>query len=569
MQADPPPSGPLPLPPLDLPDYAGPSVRALAAEHGPAFRWILIVTLVCGAIGTMLAATIVNVALPAIIGVYGLGQDQAQWLSTAFLTSSTAFMLLNTWAVQSFGVRTSFLAAMAVFSTGSILGATSQAYELLIAGRILQGAGAGLIQPMAMLLIFQVFPERTRGTAIGLYALGVILSPAFGPVVGGALIDLFSWRIVFIATLPIVAIAVACALVFLPVRESAGPRPTLDWQGLVLVILALCLTLNGLAHGHREGWSDTGAILRLAGALAAALAFVAWEQGRPFPILNLALFASRGFRLAGLVLFATGLAIYGSTYLIPLFTQLIQHHSPTGAGLILFPAGLAMIIVFPISGRLGDHVDVRWLLAAGLALFGASMLLLASISAATSFAAMAAFVVVSRIGIAVTMPAANASAMRQVDPVMLIWAAPAATFLTQTGGALGVATLAVLLPERAAFHIDTLTCELTSETIEALHLLGATLAQSGLTASDGASQAQQLLASVLWADAQTLAFRDCFFLIACAFAALMLAIPALPRGREPHRLPRSAPAPKPAETPAPDGLSRLIRAISPIRPTRL
>ncbi|RYY96767.1 MAG: DHA2 family efflux MFS transporter permease subunit, partial [Alphaproteobacteria bacterium] len=329
-------------------------------------RWGLIGILALGAIGAMMAATIVNVALPSIIGAFGLGQDEAQWLSTAFLTSSTGFMLLNTWAIASFGMRTSFAAAMAVFIMGSVVGSGAHDLATLVLGRVMQGAGAGLIQPMAVLLIFQVFPERARGTALGVYSLGVILSPAFGPVIGGVLIDAFDWRVVFVATTPLAAMAIPLGLAFLPARVSGGARPKLDWLGLVLVIGALALVLQGLAHGHREGWDDAGTFARLFGAAVAAWAFLAWESRHPFPVLNLKLFARPGFALAGLVIFATGVAVYGSTYLVPLFVQLVQHYSPTGAGEILAPAGVAMALCFPLAGRLSDRVDARIMLCAGV-----------------------------------------------------------------------------------------------------------------------------------------------------------------------------------------------------------
>ena len=510
-----------------------PSVASHLMSHYSR-RWLLIAILVIGAMSSMLAATIVNVALPSIIGAFGLGQDQAQWLSTAFLTSSTGFMLLNTWAIARFGMRRTFMTAMCIFIVGCFIGAASPNLELLVAGRLLQGAGAGLIQPMAMLLIFRIFPETSRGTAIGLYSLGVILSPAFGPVIGGLLVDQFDWRIVFIATAPLAALAIPLGGAFLPPRETSDVRPRLDWLGLALVIAALGFALQGLAHGHREGWDDTGAVLRLAGAVACTIAFLLWEMHHPFPILRLRLFAEPGFALAAVVILLTGLAIYGSTYLVPLFVQLIQHYSPTGAGLVLAPAGLAMAIGFPLAGRLSDHVDARLLLAAGISMFGASMLLLSGLSTFVSFTAMAGWVALSRFGIATLMPAANASAMRQVDPSMLAFAAPAATFLTQTGGALGVACLSVLLQERAAFHIDAmgpLMTEANPQAAEALGRLAQASLEAGASAAAAALNAERQLTSSMWLSAQVLAFRDCFVLIAWAFAGLLLAIPFLPKGR--------------------------------------
>ncbi|MDZ4759872.1 MAG: MFS transporter, partial [Alphaproteobacteria bacterium] len=220
------------------------------------YRWRLVGVLLLGAVATMLAATIVNIALPSIIGAFGLGQDEAQWLASAFLTASTACMLLNTWAVAAWGARTAFIAALIVFIAGSVIGASGTGLETLVVGRILQGAGAGLIQPLAMVLIFRVFPDGERGAAIGLYALGVILSPAFGPVIGGVLIDLFDWRIVFVATTPLALLAMAFATILLPGRETGGPRPPLDWQGLALVTAAIALLLLGAAEGHRQGWTS-------------------------------------------------------------------------------------------------------------------------------------------------------------------------------------------------------------------------------------------------------------------------------------------------------------------------
>lgn len=515
-----------------------------------AARWAPIGVLAVGSIGTMLAATIVNVALPSIIGAFGLGQDQAQWLSTAFLTSSTGFMLLNTWAVAAFGMRRTFVAAMCVFIMGSAIGATSSGLEALVIGRVMQGAGAGLIQPMAMVLIFQSFPERSRGTAIGVYSLGVILSPAFGPVIGGLLIDWADWRIVFIATAPLALVAIPLSLLFLPKRQGAGRAPPLDWQGLALVIIAIAMVLQGLAHGHREGWDDVGTALRLGGAALATAAFLAWEHSHPFPVLNLRLFANAGFVLAGLVILLTGLAIYGSTYLVPLFVQLIQHYSPAGAGQVLLPAGIAMVIGYPLAGRISDRIDARWLLGAGIAMFGFSMWLLSGLSAATGWTAMAVFIALSRIGIATVMPAANASAMRQVGSEMLAFAAPAATFLTQAGGALGVAGLSVLLQERAAFHADALAGLMTQtngQAVEALESMRAGLAEAGFGSSAAQIGAQQQLANSMWLSAQVLAFRDCFNVLALAFATLIVVVPFIPQGLRREKSRKTGPAPQPID----------------------
>ena len=278
--------------------------------RAPALKseWILIGVLALGSIDTMTAATIVNVALPSVIGALGLSQDETQWLSTAFLASSTGFMLLNTWAIARFGMRASFAAAMETFIMGSVCGAAAQDLWLLIAGRMMQGAGAGLIRPMAMLVIYQRFPEAMRGLAVGIYSLGVIASPAFGSVLGGWLIDTYDWRVVFVATTPLACMAMMLGLAYLPRREDSGTRPGLDWIGLALVMIALALVLQGLALGSREGWDDAGVQARRWGAGVFAIAFLAWEARHPYPVLNLRLFARPAFCAAGGVIFLTALS---------------------------------------------------------------------------------------------------------------------------------------------------------------------------------------------------------------------------------------------------------------------
>jgi MFS transporter, DHA2 family, multidrug resistance protein len=474
--------------------------------------WLLISVLALGSIGTMTAATIVNVALPSVIGALGLGQDEAQWLSTAFLAASTGFMLLNTWAVTRFGMRASFVAAMTAFIMGSVCGASAQDLWLLIAGRMLQGAGAGLIQPMAMLVIYQRFPEGLRGLAIGIYSLGVIVSPAFGPVLGGWLIDASDWRVVFVATTPLAAVAVPLGMWLLPARDGAAQRPKLDWPGLTLLMMALGLVLQGLALGGREGWDDAGVQARLWGAFTLSACFLGWEARHTHPILNLKLFARPAFCAAGVVIFLTGAAVYGSTWLAPLFVQIVQRYSPAGAGEMLLPAGIAMAICFPIAGRLSDRIDARVLLTVGALIFGGSMLMMSDVSAQTEAGVIAAALALGRTGIGVTMPAANASAMRHAGG-MLASAAPAVTFLTQTGGALGVAGLSALLQNRSAFHADALQPLVntnTSEVMETLVELGEELTNAGLAPVEASVGALNQLAASIWSTAQLLAFRDCF-----------------------------------------------------------
>jgi len=526
---------PKPLPD-DIPPLANKAVRERFAQFGPAYRWLLLFAMLTGSMGTLLAATTINVALPAIIGAFGLGQDQAQWMSTAFLASSTIAMLANAWAMTNYGPRTTYFVAMSMFVAGSLLGAVSSSLGLLILARAMQGVAAGLIQPMSMFLIFQTFPDKQRGTAIGIFSIGVVLAPAFGPALGGIAVDLASWRLVFVATVPLAIAALAATSFLMPDVDpdrGAGRRP-LDWCGLGLLTIAIISLLSAFAGGNRDGWDSDITLLKIAIGVAAAVAFYFWERRHPFPALNPAIFAYRQFWSAGLIIAATGVAIYGSTYLIPLFVQLVQHYSPTAAGIMMIPAGLAMVVCFPLAGRLTDQVDVRFLLAFGIVNFAISAYLLSHVSALTPYWTLVMWVVLSRVGISFCMPPANTTAVRAVPPDLLASATGGASFLMQVGGAFGVNLLAILLQRRLIFHGDHLSAGLTEANAQmtynhALHALENEAA--GMPRVQAFQTAFSELGRQISAEASVLAFRDCFLVAALWFVLVFFALGLMPKPR--------------------------------------
>lgn len=520
--------------PADIPAMAGPSVRAQFERYGSVYRWLLLFTMLTGSMATMLAATTINVALPAIIGAFGLGQDQAQWMSTAFLASSTIAMLANAWAMATFGARATYVFGMVVFVLGSMLGAVSSTLELLILSRGLQGISAGLLQPMSMFLIFQTFPDNRRGTAMGVFSIGVVLAPAFGPALGGIAVDLASWRFVFVATLPLALVALGIAPFLMPRgdRNPNMPRPPLDWQGLLLLATAVICLLAGFAGGNRDGWDSDQTLLRFSIGIMAAIIFFFWERRHPFPALNPKVFTYRQFWSAGLVISATGIAIYGSTYLIPLFVQLVQHYSPTAAGVMMIPAGLAMVLGFPIAGRLTDRVDPRWLLGFGIICFAMSAFLLSHVTALTPYWVLVGWIVLSRIGISFCMPPSNTTAVRAVPPQLLASATGGVSFLMQVGGAFGVNILAIILQRRTIFHGNHLSVQMNETNTQMLyeHALHAQrLEVGGMPQVQAFQSAFGMFSQQVAMEASVMAFRDCFFIIFIWFVMVLGALALMPR----------------------------------------
>jgi MFS transporter, DHA2 family, multidrug resistance protein len=430
-----------------------------------------------GTVAPVLAATIVNVAFPALLREFGIGHDSLQWIATGFLAATTTTMLATAWLVDTFGQRKVFLATMAVFFVGSVFGALSWNAGSMIVARVLQGAAAGVMQPLSMIALFEVFPPEERGRAMGLFGFGVVLAPAIGPAIGGELMQMFGWRAIFLLSVPFCIAAWPLGHFSLKDTRGPGGRP-FDWKGAALLTGAL---LDLPVAGHRAGWASPITLAHAAVAGALGLAFVVWERRARAPLLALAIFAHRSFRAASIVAFAYGVGLFGTTYLAPVFVQDIAGYSPAQAGNLLFWPGLVLAVAIVLSGRLTDRASARHVVAAGLGCFAVSSLLLGLSTAATTFWILALWLAIGRAGLGLIIPSLNVGAVQALPAEHLGDAAAVVNFSRQLGGAIGVNLLAILLEWRLAAY-----------------------AGSG--------------------DA-TPAFRDCFLVVTIAFAAAL--VPAL------------------------------------------
>ncbi|MCZ6593260.1 MAG: MFS transporter, partial [Alphaproteobacteria bacterium] len=225
------------------------AVSASASGFGRTHRLLIIATALTPSITLSTGMTIANVAVPDIMGAFGVGQDQAQWMATGFFAAMTTGMLVSSWAIRSFGQRHVFVTMMGVFVAASVLGGTAQEYEMIILARAIQGFAAGINLPLTQLAMYDVFGPDRRSTANGLFGLSFVLGPGLGPWFGGMAIDAFDWRFTFYIVLPVAASVALLASYVLPTRESTGPRPTFDWLGFALLSIALIASLTGLSNG--------------------------------------------------------------------------------------------------------------------------------------------------------------------------------------------------------------------------------------------------------------------------------------------------------------------------------
>ena len=403
-----------------------------------------------GTISTILAATIVNVAFPALIAEFRVGHDTLQWVAAGFLAATTATMLTTAWLMETFGERATFTGTMSVFLAASLLAAASWNPAALIVARVLQGAAAGILQPLAMVVLFRVFPVEERGRAMALYGFGIVLAPAIGPALGGVLLEAFGWRSIFLLTVPFCVAALVLGARTLERRGASGTRVRFDWIGCLLLCGALASLLNVAVVGHRDGFASMRALTLAAGGIALAAAFVGWEIRSRAPLLPIGLFRHRPFAAASIVAFAYGIGLFGTTYLVPVFAQDIVHYDAAQAGYLLVPPGLALAVAISAGGRLTDRLQAAPIIIAGLALFALSSLLLAFSGAPTGFALLALWLVIGRAGLGMLIPALNVGAVQSLAGSDLAYASAAVNFVRQLGGAIGVNLLAVVLEWRSA-----------------------------------------------------------------------------------------------------------------------
>jgi EmrB/QacA subfamily drug resistance transporter len=436
----------------DSPPNPHPHSRAALEERfGPNYRWRVLLTVMIGTMASIMASTIVNVAVPDMSRVFTLGQERAQWLSAGFMAAMTLSMLTTPWLLERFGYRHTYCGAVLLLMLGGVAGGLSRWFDLVLTMRVAEGLAAGVLQPIPAIIIMRAFGPGEQGRAMGIFGFGVVLAPAIGPSVGGVLVEWFGWRSIFFVVVPFCVAALVLARRYLPVGAPGGHAPDragapLDSAGLVLVAVVVLSLLNGMVNLHAPSpW--VGAALLVCSGVALA-AFVAHQRRSLRPLMQLRLFTYRAFAMGGVVAFIYGMALFGSTYLVPVFMQIALKLPPSQAGAVLLPAGLVLAVTIPLVGRLADRLPLGRLVATGLVLLAASFLLMITVGPVTSLALITLWAVVGRIGLGFVLPSLNLGALRGLPTELISQGASTINFLRQLGGAVGISLVGIVLEWR-------------------------------------------------------------------------------------------------------------------------
>ncbi len=479
----------------------------------------------------VVSGTIVNVAVPSVIGAFGIGLDQAQLITTGFNIAMVTSQLLSAWLVSAFGQRAGFLLMAGVFTLGSVIGGLGQTYDMIVVGRVLQGVAAGVIQPLVMVVAFQVFPADRRGYAMAIYSMGIFLAVAAGPVFGGIAIDLLHWRYIFWAPLPVIFVAALMGWVFMPSVRSEE-RKEFDWVGYILLIGSVYCLVTALTEGNREGWTSSYIIGLFIIGFAGGITLI-WTQLQDWSsLIDLTLFKNKQFAMTAFIAFVFGIGNFGTGYGVPVFGQLIQGMTPIVAALIMLPSSLLIVAALPFTGKLADRIPAHIGILIGLALFAIGTAPMASADVNTPFILIGFYFIISRMGMSFTNPFIMSTALRTLPPEQLSSGGGMVNFCRQFGGSMGLTAWVAFVQYRTQHHGDALTATQSSDnstTRELMDSVSQLLSGAGLPQEIQSSGALHFLGEVIHAQASTFGFQDGFRFLVVFFLCAM--VPAYLLGR--------------------------------------
>jgi DHA2 family multidrug resistance protein len=419
------------------------------------YKWFLLANVMLGTFMAVLDATIVNVGLPKIMASFGVGLDKIEWVVTAYMLAMAVALPTSGWLADKFGYKRLYFIGLFLFTLGSMLCGRSSDENMLIAARVIQGLGAGTIQPLGMAIISREFPPHQRGIALGFWGISAAASVSFGPIIGGFLIDRFSWPLIFDVNIPIGILAMLFTVIIQSEYINRSTRK-FDLVGFISVTLFLPLTLYVLSQGNAAtnsaGWHAPFILAFGAVALIALAVFITAELTVKEPLLDLRLLNNHNFGIANIILLIFSLGMFGSTFLLPIYLQNSLGYTALQAGSVFLPVGIIQGTIAPISGRISDKLNPKLPLFIGVVLFAFSFWLNSKLSWLTELHFIMLSLYLRGVAMGLMFTALTTVSLSEIPREKMAQASAITNSIRQLGGSLGVALLATLLTTRVNFH---------------------------------------------------------------------------------------------------------------------
>jgi EmrB/QacA subfamily drug resistance transporter len=408
-------------------------------------RWLALGVLCTSLLAIVVDNTIVNVALPTLARDLDADVSELQWVVDAYTLVFAGLLLLAGALGDRFGRRRALLAGLAVFGVSSLVAAYAGSVGMLIADRALMGAGAAFIMPATLSLLISVFPdERERAMAVGIWAATAGLGVALGPVVGGVLLDHFSWGSIFVVNVPLCVLALMLGRRVLP--ESSDPAaPRVDWTGAALSGAGLVALVWAVIEGPVAGWTSGRVLGAFAVAALLLAAFVLQQRRVAEPLLDVRLFRNPRFSAASATIMVLFFALFGFLFLSTQYLQFVLGYSPSAAGVRVLPYAGAMIVFASVSAKLVEAFGTKRIATLGMALFSAGLAVAATVSVGGGYGRLALAFVLMGAGMGLAGAPATESIMGALPPERANIGSAVNDTTRELGGALGVAVVGSIM----------------------------------------------------------------------------------------------------------------------------
>ena len=418
--------------------------------------WRLSAVVIIGSIMSILDTTIVNVALDTLGRELHSPISDIQWVVTAYMLALAAVIPVTGWAARRFGAKQVYLTSLVLFTAGSALCGLATSATELIAFRVIQGVGGGMILPIGQLMMAEAAGPKRMGRVMSVIAVPAMLAPILGPMLGGLILDNTTWRWIFYVNLPIGVIAVVLGLRILP-KVARKKTESLDYVGFVLMCIGMPLITYGLAEvGATGSFTATKVLLPLIVGLGLVGAFVRHALHVPKPLLDIRLYRRTTFASASIAMFCIGAALFGGMILLPLYWQTVRGEDVLITGLLTAPQGLGAALAMPLAGRLTDRLGGGPLALFGVILTAVATVPFGMIGTNTSILWLSIVMLIRGVGIGFAFMPAMSAAFASLKHSELSDATPQLNMLQRVGGSIGTAVLAVVL-QRAIGDSHSLT----------------------------------------------------------------------------------------------------------------
>jgi DHA2 family multidrug resistance protein len=503
-----------------------PLVEPLSAPiEGAPHKYLIAFAVVLAALMQVIDSSIVNVALPDMMGNLGASLDEIAWVSTGYILASVIIIPLTGWLGEFFGRKRYFVGSIILFTIASFLCGASHSLSALVFWRIVQGLGGGALMTVSQAVLFESFPRREAGTAMALFGLGVMVGPTIGPTLGGWLTDNYGWPWIFYVNLPVGVLAAVMIIGYVHDPEYQRRPPSVDYMGIALLAVSVGSLQYLLEQGQRADWFDSRLMIFLAVTGIVTGAWLVWrEMTVDHPVIDFRVLRHRQMWVGTLLGVVMGVGLFASVFTLPVFLQGNLRMTAQQTGIVLLPGALATAVSMAIVGRITNKFDPRLLITIGALLFVGAMLKLSRITGESGSADFFWALIMRGVGLGMMFVPLTTITLAELSPRELGQGSGLYNFFRQLGGSLGIAAIATLLSHYTAQYRAILAEHISigdPATMSRLEMMTRALVARGADPWTARERALELLDRQLMGQASVIAYSRIYVLSAGLILALI------------------------------------------------